>query len=273
MLLSLFISLESISQIDSTKNFKINDTIMKDYKYKTIVISDTHLGLKDAKVDYCIDFLKNNSCENLFLDGDIIDGWQLQKGSKWTKDDTKFLRKILKLSEHTKIVYLRGNHDDFIETIAPFVIGNNFQIQTDYIYESFGKKYIILHGDVFDPLTSKVGWLAKLGSIGYDILLHFNRTHNRRRLEKGLPYKSISQDIKNKVKFVIKLLSRFENAAVAFAKQHHCDGIICGHIHTPENKMIDGIHYLNDGDWVETCSALVETHEGDWKIIRYQQDK
>ena len=113
--------------------------------------------------------------------------------------------------------------------------------------------------------------MAKLGSIGYDVLLHFNRVHNRRRLEKGLPYKSISQDVKNKVKFVVKLLGRFEDSAVKFAIQRHCDGIICGHIHTPENKMIDGIHYLNSGDWVETCSAIVETQKGEWKIIRYHE--
>ncbi len=243
---------------------------MKKFKYKTIVISDVHLGLRDSKVEDCIEFLKDNSSENLFLNGDIIDGWQLKRGGKWSKNDSKFIKKSLKLiNEDTKIIYLRGNHDDFLETLIPFHAGDNFQIQTDYIYESFGKKYLIMHGDVFDPITSKVGWLAKLGSVGYDALLYLNRHHNRRRLEKGLPYKSISQDVKKRVKFVVNLLSRFEDAAVSFAKQRHCDGIICGHIHTPENKMIDGIHYLNSGDWVETKSALVEDFEGNWKIIMY----
>ena len=265
VILLLLISFRLTSQVDSTKT---NDTIMKKYKYKTIVISDVHLGLQDSKIDEVVEFLKNNPCENLFLNGDIIDGWQLRRGGKWTKEDSKFIKKILKLiTEDTKVVYLRGNHDDFLETLIPFYIGDNFQIQTDYIYESFGKKYLIIHGDVFDPITSKVGWLAKLGSVGYDVLLYLNRHHNRRRLEKGLPYKSISQDVKKKVKFVVNLLSRFEDAAVTFAKQRHCDAIICGHIHTPENNIIKGIHYLNSGDWVETCSALAEDYNGNWHII------
>lgn len=243
---------------------------MKDYKYKTIVISDVHLGLKDSKSEECIEFLKNNRCKNLFLDGDIIDGWQLSRGGKWRKKDSNFIKQVLKLSNNgTNVVYLRGNHDDFLETFIPFVIGYNFEVLNDYVYESFGKKYLIMHGDVFDPITTQATWLAKLGSVGYDILLFLNRHHNRRRLQQGLPYKSISHDIKKNVKFVVNLLSRFEDAAVAYAKQKKCDGIICGHIHTPEDKMINGIHYLNSGDWVETKSALVEDLEGNWKIIYY----
>ena len=257
-LLSL-ISLTLLSQIDT----------MKKVKYKTIVISDLHLGFKESKVEECIEFLKNNSCENLFLDGDIIDGWRLQRGGKWTKTDSKFIKKILKLiTENTKVIYLRGNHDDFLETLLPFVITNDFQIESDYTYESFGKKYLIMHGDIFDPISSKVGWMAKLGSVGYDVVLHINRHRNKRRVEKGLPYKSIS-NITKKTKFIIRLMNRFENAAVAFAKQRHCDGIICGHIHAPEDKMIHGIHYLNSGDWVDAKTALVEDFEGNWKILYY----
>ena len=257
MLLLVFLKL--ISQVDT----------MKKIKYKTIVISDVHLGFKESKTEECINFLKNNSCKNLFLDGDIIDGWRLQKGSKWSKTDSKFIKKCFKLiSDSTKIVYLRGNHDDFLETLAPFTIGNNFQIETEYIYESFGKKYLIMHGDIFDPISSKVGWVAKLGSVGYDVVLYINRHRNKRRIEKGLPYKSLSQNTLKR-KFIIRLMNRFENAAVQFAKQRHCDGIICGHIHSPENKMINGIHYLNSGDWVDAKTALVEDFSGNWKIIYY----
>ena len=173
------------------------------YKYKTIVISDVHLGRKDSKVDEVVDFLKNNTCENLFLNGDIIDGWHLQRGGKWTKTHTKFIKKILKLTSHnkTKVTYIRGNHDDFLENIMPFSIGENFKIENDSIYESFGLKFIIIHGDIFDDITSKLTWLSKLGDVGYEILLWVNRRHNNKRLKKGLPYKSISQDIKQKVKF------------------------------------------------------------------------
>lgn len=240
-------------------------------KYKTIIISDVHLGRIDSKVDDVVTFLKDNSCENLFLNGDIVDGWHLQRGGKWTKTHSKFIKKILKLVSkgETKVTYIRGNHDDFLENIMPFNIGDNFVIENDYIYESFGKKYLIIHGDIFDDITSKVSWLSKLGDIGYEILLWINRRHNRKRLEKGLPYKSVSHDIKKRVKFMINFLLKFEEKAVEFAKHKECDGIICGHVHTPEDKVINGIRYLNSGDWVETKSALVETHKGNWKIIYF----
>jgi len=241
------------------------------FTYKTIIISDVHLGRKDSKVDDVVKFLKENTCKNLFLNGDIIDGWHLQRGGKWSKTHTKFIKKIMKLlsQNKTKIIYIRGNHDDFLENMMPFSIGNNFIIENDYLYESHGKKYLIIHGDIFDDITSKITWLSKLGDIGYEILLWMNRRHNNKRLKKGLPYKSMSHDIKKKVKFAINFLLKFEEKAVAFAKHKKCDGIICGHVHTPENKLIDGIEYLNSGDWVETKSALVETHKGIWKIIYY----
>ena len=240
-------------------------------KYKTIILSDIHLGRKDSKVEEVVDFLKNNKCQTLFLNGDIIDGWHLQRGGKWTKIHTKFIKKILKLisSDKTKVIYLRGNHDDFLEEFMPFSINGDFLIENDYLYESFGKKYLILHGDIFDSITSKATSLSRLGDVGYEILLWLNRRHNKRRLKKGLPYKSISQDIKKKVKTFINFVLKFEKKAIIFTKQRKCDGIICGHVHTPIIKDIDGIIYMNSGDWVETKSALVEDFEGKWKIIYY----
>jgi UDP-2,3-diacylglucosamine pyrophosphatase LpxH len=238
-------------------------------KYKTIVISDLHLGTKDAKIDEVVSFLKENSCDNLFLNGDIIDGWHLKRGGKWSKKETKFIKKIMKLvaNNKTKVIYIRGNHDDFLEHFIPFSIGNDFEIKNDHIYESFDKKYLIIHGDVFDSITSKMSWLAHLGSIGYDLLLYLNRRHNKKRAKRGLPYKSLSQEIKKKVKIAINILFKFEKNAILFTKMHKCDGIICGHIHTPEDKIVDGIRYMNSGDWVETKSALVEDFNGNWKII------
>lgn len=238
-------------------------------KYKSIVISDLHLGTKDSKIEEVVEFLKENSCQNLFLNGDIIDGWHLQRGGKWRKKETSFMKKIMKLvsSNETRVIYIRGNHDDFLEHFIPFAIGDGFEIKTEHIYESFGKKYLIIHGDVFDTVTSKITWLAYLGSMGYDLLLYLNRRHNRIRAKKGLPYKSLSQEIKKKVKIAINIIFKFENNAVLFAKRRDCDAIICGHIHTPEDKVINGIRYLNSGDWVETKSALVEDHNGAWRIL------
>lgn len=247
------------------------------YKYKTIVISDVHLGRKDSKVDEVVSFLKNNPCENLFLNGDIIDGWHLKRGGKWTKKHTKFITKVLKLisNNKTNVYYLRGNHDDFLNTISPLLIGDKFKLENDYIYESNGRKYLIMHGDVFDHITSKIVWLSKLGDIGYEILLWINRSHNKKRAKKGLPYKSMSQIVKEKVKLALNFLLKFEERAIEFAINKNCDGIICGHVHTPIIKIFGSVNviYMNSGDWVETKSALVEKYNGKWEIIYYDKHK
>jgi UDP-2,3-diacylglucosamine pyrophosphatase LpxH len=145
----------------------------------------------------------------------------------------------------------------------------NFRVVKSYVHHSNGKKYYIIHGDVFDSITSYVVWISKFGASSYDILLAVNRVYNRWRLKRGLEYRSISKKIKNKVKFVTSIISNFEEKAVRLARNYSYDGIICGHIHTPSDKMIDGIHYLNSGDWVETMSALIEDLDGNWEVRHY----
>ena len=172
-------------------------------------------------------------------------------------------------NHNTHVVYIRGNHDDFIDHLAPFSFAN-ISIEKDYIHERNGKRYYIVHGDVFDNITSKMVWLAKLGDVGYTFLLWVNRIYNIYRTKKGLPYFSLSQSIKQKVKTAVSYISNYENELVALARGKHADGIICGHIHQPDDKMIDGIHYLNDGDWVESCSDLVEHLDGRWEILYWQ---
>ena len=246
-------------------------TNKKIMKYKSIFISDVHLGTNDSKSKEVIEFLKDNQCDNLFLLGDIIDGWQIKKGSKWKKKDTKFFRFILKLIlKRTKVIYIRGNHDDFLDEIIPFAFHEKFSIRQDYIYKSNDKSYYLCHGDVFDNITSKMVWLSKLGDIGYNLLLRFNRWYNKRRIKKGLEYHSISQEIKSKVKVAVEFLFDFEKKCVEFTKHKKCDGIICGHVHIPAIKEIDGITYYNSGDWVETMSALVEDYNGDFSLFYYQ---
>lgn len=241
--------------------------------YKTIIVSDLHLGRKDSKVDEIIEFLKENECETLILNGDIIDGWHLQRGGKWSKTHSKFIKKIMKMltKSNTNVIYLRGNHDDFLDTLLPFSIGDNFLITNDYYIESGGKKYVVLHGDIFDKITSKATSLSKLGDIGYEILLWINRKYNRRRIKKGLPYKSISQKAKESVKYLINFILKFENKAINFAKQKKCDGIICGHVHSPIIKTIDDVIYMNSGDWVENKTALTEDFEGNWNILFFNE--
>ncbi len=239
---------------------------------KTIVISDVHLGTKGSKAKELVRFLKKYKCQNLILNGDIIDGWQLRKSGKWKRKHTRFFNRILKMIEEdgTRVTYIRGNHDDFLDQILPFKMGN-LNIQKDMIYESFGKRYYIVHGDVFDSITSQFKWIAKLGDIGYTFLLWLNRQYNYRRLKKGLPYYSLSQSIKGKVKQAVKYIDDFESQLSSMAKYKSCDGVICGHIHQPALKEIDKIQYLNSGDWVESMTALVEDLNGEWDLVYYSE--
>jgi UDP-2,3-diacylglucosamine pyrophosphatase LpxH len=237
-------------------------------RYKTVIISDVHLGSSSSRAKEATEFLKSIECDNLFLNGDIIDGWALRKGGKWTKEHTKFIRQLLKKTykTKTKIVYLRGNHDDFLDKILPIRIPK-IKICKEFVYESFEKKYYIIHGDVFDLVTTKFKFLSVLGGVAYDFLIWLNRIYNRWREKRGKEYYSLSQVIKYKIKAAVSYLSDFENTLSAYAKKRGFDGVICGHIHHPEIKTIDEVKYMNSGDWVESLSALVETDEGEWKLV------
>lgn len=238
--------------------------------YKTIVVSDVHLGSEGSKAKELVRFLKKNSCDLLILNGDIIDGWQLKKSGTWKKKHTRFFKIILQMIENdkTQVIYTRGNHDDFLDQILPFEIGN-FKIVKEFYYESFGKKYYVVHGDVFDSITSHMKWLSHLGDVGYTLLLWINKKYNNYRMSRGLPYYSLSKIVKQKVKSAVSFISEFETQLSAIAKEKECFGVICGHIHTPEIKMIGETLYLNSGDWVESLSALVETTDGEWKLLNY----
>ncbi|WP_297335105.1 UDP-2,3-diacylglucosamine diphosphatase [Algoriphagus sp.] len=240
--------------------------------FKTIIVSDIHLGTKGSKSKEIVRFLKQYRCENLILNGDIIDGWQLKKSGTWKRKHTRFFNRVIKMidNQKTKVYYLRGNHDDFLDQILPLQIGN-LSIQTDMIYESAGKKYFITHGDVFDSITTNLRWIAYLGDVGYTFLLWLNRIVNHYRFKQGLPYFSLSQYVKSKVKSAVSYVDQYETELAKMAKAKGCDGIICGHIHKAEKRIIDGVEYMNSGDWVETMSALAEDHEGNWQLIYYSE--
>lgn len=243
--------------------------------YKTIVISDVHLGTKGSKAKEVSRFLKMNTAEVLILNGDIIDGWQLKKSGEWKRKHTRFIQRILKMiTEHdTKIIYLRGNHDDFLDQFIPMKVGN-MQLVREWILEGInGKRYLITHGDIFDSVTSKMAWLAKLGDVGYTFLLWLNRVYNEYRAKRGLPYYSLSAVIKAKVKQAVSYISDYEEKLVELAKTKKCEGIICGHIHQPAIKMYGDIEYLNSGDWVESLSALVEDFNGEWSLVYFTDSK
>jgi UDP-2,3-diacylglucosamine pyrophosphatase LpxH len=239
-------------------------------QFKTVVISDVHLGTKNAKAKELVRFLKRTSCEKLILNGDIIDGWQLKKRGRWRKKHTRFFKSIIKMMEkfNTEVIYVRGNHDDFLDAVLPLQIGK-LHILNSYVHESHGKRYYVTHGDVFDSVTTHFRWLAKVGDWGYAFLLWLNKRYNARRIKKGLSYYSLSQDIKQRVKSAVSYISNFEYELVQLAKAKGCDGVICGHIHHPAIAHYEGVHYLNSGDWVETLSALVEHSDGSWEVLYY----
>jgi UDP-2,3-diacylglucosamine pyrophosphatase LpxH len=244
--------------------------MLKRNHFKTIVISDIHLGTTNSKAKEVVRFLKENTCDKLILNGDIIDGWQLRKNGKWKKKHTRFFRVILKMIEknNTQVIYVRGNHDDFLDSILPFNFGG-VQIVKEYYHYSNNKKFLVIHGDIFDAITTKLKWLAKLGDVGYTFLLWLNKYYNSYRMKRGLPYFSLSQAVKQKVKGAVSYISDFESELVKVAKTRGCQGVICGHIHHPAMTQYDDILYLNSGDWVESLSAITEDYDGNWQIINY----
>lgn len=244
--------------------------------YRTIVLSDIHLGTTHSKVDEINNLLSTVNCDRLILNGDIIDGWHMKKSGigKWKSQHTRFFKIIMKMMENcgTEIIYVRGNHDDFLDNLIPLQLAN-IRIVRDFVLESNGKRYFVTHGDAFDKVTTKLKWLAKLGDAGYTLLLWLNSMYNRYRIKQGKPYYSLSQAIKQKVKTAVSYISDFENVLSEFARNRDCQGVICGHIHHPEDRMVKGIHYLNSGDWVESLSALTEDFNGNWQIMHYSDIK
>jgi UDP-2,3-diacylglucosamine pyrophosphatase LpxH len=232
--------------------------------WKTIIMSDLHLGARQSQTDKIISFLDNNTTEKLILNGDIIDGWALKGNGKWTKDCTKIFRRFMKMSEkNTKVVYIRGNHDDFLKDFIPFKL-NNIRIVRKYIHNGIdGRKYFCFHGDVLDFVIMEARWLAVIGGWSYDIVIKFNTIYNKIRKWFKLPYHSLANTIKQSVKGAINFVSDFEDNAKGLTKQKGYDVAVCGHIHHPKIEN----DYMNSGDFCENSTCLVEDYNGVWKII------
>ena len=242
-------------------------------KYKTIFVSDVHLGTKDCKAELLNNFLKNNTCEKLYLVGDIIDGWKVQKNKlRWKQSHSNVLRRILGFSKRgTQVIYVAGNHDEFLRTFIPYGISlGNVTICNHIEHVGVdGKHYLVVHGDMFDGITRLHKWLSFLGDSAYDFVLNLNSKYNWLRHKMGFGYWSLSQYLKHKVKKAVDFMFQFEKNLAAYCKRKGYDGVICGHIHNAEIKQIDGVTYMNDGDWVESCTALVEHFDGRWEIIHW----
>jgi UDP-2,3-diacylglucosamine pyrophosphatase LpxH len=228
-------------------------------KIQALFISDVHLGSRGSNADSVLSLLKTYQPEYLFLVGDIIDGWLLKRKFRWPQSHTNVLRKILSYSKNNvKVIYIPGNHDDFLREYGEFSFGN-IEVHNEYVWNNT----FITHGDLYDGVV-KLKWLGVLGSVGYDFAISIDR------FLKKLGYKrSLSKFLKNKVKEAVKFITQFEIELTRQAKKHKCDTVICGHIHHPEDRMIDGIRYLNTGDWIENNSYLV-FNNGEYKIYEYK---
>lgn len=242
-------------------------------KVRTVIISDVHLGTHDCKAREVNHFLKHTRCEKLILNGDIIDGWRLKQASFWPKSHTRFIRIVLKKLEKrgTQVIYLRGNHDDILAKFIPIQF-ENLEIVEDHVHVTAdGRRYFVLHGDVFDTVTKNFVFLAYLGDWGYRALMRLNRLYNRWRAWRGKEYYSISKAIKARVKQAVNHVSNFELHIAELARSRGCVGVMCGHIHTAADRMMDGVHYLNSGDWVESLTAIVEHTDGRLELIDFAE--
>ncbi len=241
--------------------------------FKSLFISDVHLGTEEAKTNELIDLLKRTTCETIYLNGDIIDVWALKQGQKWTSRHTRVIRVLLKKmeKENTQIIYLRGNHDDVLSNFLPISL-ENLSIKKEHIHQTpDGKRYLVVHGDGFDSVTTRWPWLAKVGGIGYNGLLKLNRYINRYRAWRGKPPSSLSKKIKAKVKETISFVDHYQDQLQQYAKRRNLSGIICGHTHTPEDKYYGDVHYLNSGDWIETMSFIAEHENGKLQVLTYSE--
>lgn len=237
-------------------------------KYRSVFISDVHLGTKDSKADFLCDFLKESSAESVYLVGDIFDGWRMRKRITWKKSFNRVLRRILKMSKRgTPVYYITGNHDEFLRRFANNSFDNIHLVNRAIHITAQNKKLLVIHGDQFENMAKCPTLLKHIGDVGYGFLMNVNRICNGIRLMAGYDYWSFSGFLKSHIKRAQKYILHYEEAAAKFAKQQKFDGIVCGHIHHAAQKTINGVSYLNTGDWVESCTAIVEHHDGRMELL------
>ena len=238
--------------------------------HRAIFISDVHLGTRGCKAEMLVDFLQKNTCQTLYLVGDIVDGWQLKRRWFWTETQERVLLEILKKAdEGVRVIYIPGNHDEVFRKYCERRFAG-IEVLADTIHETAdGRRLLVVHGDQFDGVIACAKWLAHLGDWAYVNALRLNGALHFFRRAMGLPYWSLSAYLKNKVKNAVSYIDSFEAAVAHDVKRRGLDGVVCGHIHHAAIRTIDGVLYLNDGDWVESCTALVEDARGTLEILRW----
>lgn len=241
-------------------------------RHRTLFISDVHLGSKPAKAELLIDFLRHNEAETIYLVGDIVDGWRLKRNWHWPQAFNDVTQKLLrKARKGTRIVYIPGNHDEFLRDFPGTHFGG-VEVAERIIHEAAdGRRYLVLHGDEFDVVVRHARVVAYLGDWAYDAAIAINVVFAAIRRRLGLPYWSFSSWAKQQVKTAVNFIGEFQKVVVEEARRHDADGVICGHIHHAVITEIDGIRYINSGDWVESCTAIAEHHDGEMELITWQR--
>ena len=240
-------------------------------KVSAIFVSDLHLGTRSSQDQRFLDFLRAYDAKTLYLVGDLIDGWRLKRsGWYWPQGHNDVLQKLLrKARKGTKIIYIPGNHDEFLRNFLGLKFGGVKVVDRVVHTTVDGRRFLVLHGDQFDLVVRHAVWLASVGDVLYDVALWLNRQVNGIRRRLGFTYWSLSAWAKHRVKQAVNYMGRFEEVLVAEARREGVDGVVCGHIHHAAIEHYDGVTYLNSGDWVESCTALVEHLDGRFEIIRW----
>ncbi|MGA0073440.1 MAG: UDP-2,3-diacylglucosamine diphosphatase [Steroidobacteraceae bacterium] len=241
-------------------------------RLRTVFISDIHLGFKGCRAEFLLDFLRRVECQQIYLVGDIIDLWSLSKTFYWPQAHNDVIRTLLGKAKHgTRVVYIPGNHDRVFRDNDGLVMGN-VEIRREAIHQTAdGRRFLVLHGDEFDDIVRVSPFLESVGSRAYGFALRMNRYVNVLRGWFGYPYWSLAAYLKHKVKNAVKFIANFERALTTEARRRNVDGVICGHIHRAEITQFDDVTYCNDGDWVESCTALVEDHSGRLCLLRWTE--
>ncbi|MCH9807624.1 MAG: UDP-2,3-diacylglucosamine diphosphatase [Alphaproteobacteria bacterium] len=239
-------------------------------KYRSLFISDVHLGTRGSQAEMLLDFLREHDAQTIYLVGDIVDFWRIRRGAIWPQSHNDVLQKILrKVRKGSRVIFIPGNHDDGLRQYCGQKFGG-IEIKLQDIHETAnGKRYIVMHGDEFDLVVRYAKWLAFLGDRSYQMAMWTNLPINFVRRRLGLGYWSLSSYLKLRVKSAVNFIGEFEQKLSKAAKERKADGVICGHIHHAASRQIEDIHYLNSGDWVESCTAIGETDEGNFELIRW----
>lgn len=240
-------------------------------RFRTIFISDVHLGSKAAKAELLLDFLKYHDADKIYLVGDIVDGWRLRRAWHWPQAHNDVVQKILrKARKGSRVIYVPGNHDEFLREFQGVHFGGIEVLDRDLHVTASGKRFLVIHGDQFDVVVHNYRKIAYLGDWAYDFAIMINSAMNRARNLLGLPYWSFSSWAKVSVKEAVKFIGAFQQVVAEEAKRAGADGVICGHIHHAVIKEIGGVTYVNTGDWVESCTAIGEQDDGSFELISWQ---